>query len=347
MDGSVGGSLITAFDYVWGRLTGRLAGLTDDEYLWEPVPGCWSLRPDASGRWKLDGGGGGGPAPDPAPVTTIAWRLGHLGGLALGGFASQRFGDGTLTRDAIEYPSGAAGVPGFLEQNYRAWRDGMASLDDPAWDLPLGPAWGPYAESSTADLALHVLDEVVHHGAEVGVLRDLYSGRWHRTPAAAPRDVVQAYIGFPQGNPDERELLLSWLGYLRGAVIRKAEGVSDEDARWSPDEALLPLLGIVNHLTRVEHRYIEGEILGRAVSRSEAEFRPGPELTIRAALEAYREQAAATDAAVRRFASLTEPTRGEERADLRWVLLHLINETARHAGHGDATRALLDGTVGE
>lgn len=38
------GSLITAFDYVWARLTGRLIGLTDEEYFWEPVAGCWSLR---------------------------------------------------------------------------------------------------------------------------------------------------------------------------------------------------------------------------------------------------------------------------------------------------------------
>jgi hypothetical protein len=45
-------------------------------------------------------------------------------------------------------------------------------------------------------------------------------------------------------------------------------------------------------------------------------------------------------------ASLTEPGRGRD-VDLRWVLLHLINETGRHAGHADATRELLDGTVGE
>src|ERR1700733_5794953 len=84
------GSLITAFDYVWDRLTGRLCGLTDEEYFWEPRPGCWSLRPDKQGRWRLDGAGGGGPAPDPAPVTTIAWRLGHLGGMAVGGRTGQR-----------------------------------------------------------------------------------------------------------------------------------------------------------------------------------------------------------------------------------------------------------------
>ena len=172
------GSLITAFDYVWDRVTGRLAGLTDEEYFWEPVAGCWSLRQGADGRWQLDGGGGGGPAPDPVPVTTIAWRLGHLGGMAVGGFASSRFGDGSLTTERIVFPPDAAAVPGFLDEHYRNWRAGLAGLSPDQWASPLGPSWGPYAESNTVDLALHVLDEVIHHGAEVGVLRDLY---YHRS----------------------------------------------------------------------------------------------------------------------------------------------------------------------
>jgi hypothetical protein len=176
MDG-IGGSLITAFDYVWERLTGRLAGLTDAEYFWEPVAGCWSLRQDGDGRWRLDGAGGGGPAPDPAPVTTIAWRLGHLGGLALGGFANRMFGDGTLTPAGIAFPAGAAAVPAFLDEHYRAWRAGLAALGPGEWARPLGPSWRPYAESTAVDLALHVLDEVIHHGAEAGLLRDLYANR--------------------------------------------------------------------------------------------------------------------------------------------------------------------------
>jgi uncharacterized damage-inducible protein DinB len=151
---------------------------------------------------------------------------------------------------------------------------------------------------------------------------------------------------FPSGTPDERELFLSWLRYLRGAVVRKAAGLSDEDARWRPDGALLSLLGIVNHLTHVEWRWIEGGMRGQEVSRSEEEFRPGPELTVAAALAAYRERAAATDAAVRAL-PLTAPCQWGDQTDLRWVLLHLINETARHAGHADATRELLDGTTGE
>ena len=171
------GSLITAFDYVWDRLTKRLSGLTDEEYLWEPVAGCWSLRQGGDGRWHLDGGGGGGPAPDPAPVTTIAWRLGHLGGMAVGGFADQLFGDGTLTIERIDFPPSAAAVPAFLDQHYRAWRAGLTGLQPGDWTAPVGQAWGPYSESSTLDLALHVLDEVIHHGAEIGLLRDLYLHR--------------------------------------------------------------------------------------------------------------------------------------------------------------------------
>lgn len=151
----------------------------------------------------------------------------------------------------------------------------------------------------------------------------------------------------PSGTTDERELYLRWLAYLRGAVLRKVEGLSDADARWTPEGRLIPLLGVINHLTHVEWRWIDGWMRGQDVSRSEEEFRPGPELTVEAAVTAYRERAAATEEAVRSMPSLATPCRWGDDTDLRWVLLHLINETARHAGHADATRELLDGTTGE
>jgi uncharacterized damage-inducible protein DinB len=154
-------------------------------------------------------------------------------------------------------------------------------------------------------------------------------------------------IGFPVGNEDERELLLSWLGYLRGAVLRKASGLSDQQAHWRPEGRLLSLVGIVNHLTHVEWRHIDGDMLGDDVARDEDEFAPGAELSIEAAVTVYHQRARATDATVRGFASLSVPSRSGGGTDLRWVLLHLINETARHAGHADATRQLLDGVVGE
>jgi uncharacterized damage-inducible protein DinB len=153
-------------------------------------------------------------------------------------------------------------------------------------------------------------------------------------------------LGFPGGAGDERELLLSWLTYLRGAVIRNLEGLTDIQARWTPDGRLISVLGVVNHLTHVEWRWIDGGMLGQEVSRSEEEFSPGPELGVEDALAAYRERATATDAVVRTL-SLDEPCLHADGTNLRWVLLHLINETARHAGHADATRELLDGTTGE
>lgn len=85
---------------------------------------------------------------------------------------------------------------------------------------------------------------------------------------------------------------------------------------------------------------IDGGMRGKNVSRSEEGFSPGLALTVGAAVAAYRERAAATDATVRSMPSLTEPCRFGEGRDLRWVLLHLINETARHAGHADAIRAV-------
>ena len=153
-------------------------------------------------------------------------------------------------------------------------------------------------------------------------------------------------LGFPTGNANERELLLSWLGYLRAAVHRNAEGLSDDDAHWTPEGALISIVGIVNHLTHVEWRWIDGGMLGNQVSRSDEEFRPGHELTIEAALAAYEQRAAATDAVVR-ATPLDAPCSRGAHMDLRWVLLHLINETARHAGHADSTRELLDGVTGE
>lgn len=158
---------------------------------------------------------------------------------------------------------------------------------------------------------------------------------------------VNEEIGFPAGASDERELLLNWLGYLRGTIRRNLAGTSDEQARWRPDDALISLLGIVNHLTHVEWRWIDGGILGRDTDRTEAEFTPGPELTVAAALDTYHQRALATDTVIRTAESLTVPCSKQAGTDLRWVVLHLINETARHAGHADAVRELLDGTTGE
>ncbi len=156
-------------------------------------------------------------------------------------------------------------------------------------------------------------------------------------------------VGFPVGSPDEREMLLEWLGYLRDAVVRNVEGLTDEQARTRPDGRLIPLLGIVHHLTRVEWRWIDGGFLGADVERSEQEFEPDERARVDDAVSGYRARGTATDAAVRGLSLDTRsgPATWAAGHDLRWVLVHLINETARHAGHADAVRELIDGTTGE
>jgi uncharacterized damage-inducible protein DinB len=145
---------------------------------------------------------------------------------------------------------------------------------------------------------------------------------------------------------DEVELFCEWLRFLRSAVLRDLADLSEQQAHWQPDGGLLSVLGVVNHLTHVEWRWIDGAFLGQTVSRSEDEFSPGPELTVTRAEATYQQRQSTTEAVVRTAGSLDAPcSRGEQ--NLRWVLLHLINETARHAGHADATRQLLDGTTGE
>jgi hypothetical protein len=173
----IANSLASAFDQVWDRFLGRLDGLSDEEYLWNPVPDCWSVRPGDDGRWRIDGDGGdGGPAnaPVPPPITTIAWRIGHIG-LTFIGYGDRLFADGKITLDDVEFASSATEAVAFLGNTYRGyWREGIGTLGQEQWWRSIGPAFGSYAEVSTTDLALHVLDELTHHAAEVGLLRDLY-----------------------------------------------------------------------------------------------------------------------------------------------------------------------------
>ena len=156
---------------------------------------------------------------------------------------------------------------------------------------------------------------------------------------------------FPSPTADERELLLAFLDHQREKVIATLTGLNDDQARWQPDGGkLISLIGIVNHLTHVEWRWIDGSLLRQQVSRSEEEFNPSDDLTLAGALDAYRRRADATNKAVREASGLDVACVGRapglEGMDLRFVLVHLIEETAHHAGHADSTREMLDGATG-
>lgn len=151
-------------------------------------------------------------------------------------------------------------------------------------------------------------------------------------------------------------MLLGYLRWQREQVVATTDGLSEEQLRWTPEGRLLPIIGIVNHLAHVEWRWIEGRYLGEPFPPREEEFAVPPDVTGAGVVEAYRRQAERTDAVVRAAPALTAPCLGDEGdgpvhallgfdepVDLRWVVLHLIEETAHHAGHADSTRELLDG----
>jgi DinB family protein len=165
--------------HLWPRVKD---GLTDDEYLWEPVADCWSLRPDPDGRFVLDGAA---MPPGPGPFTTLAWRMIHVA-TAMSTRTSTFFGDGSVPPEAdmfdprhfpSELPSTAAAGLDFLAESYHDWHDAIAALDAGALDEPLGPRGAFFAPEPMAALIVHVNREVMHHGGEIGLMRDLYARR--------------------------------------------------------------------------------------------------------------------------------------------------------------------------
>jgi hypothetical protein len=172
-----------------GQLRPRFAGLTDAEYFWEPVPGCWSLRPRAESATTIPAGSGAlvadfaFPPPDPAPVTTIAWRLGHLIVGVFGARNFNHFGGPPLDYPTAEWPETAAEALVQLDAGYDRWIRAISALDLEALSRPLGPTEGPYAAEPMVALVLHIHREVIHHGAEIALLRDLYRAAGGRSLA--------------------------------------------------------------------------------------------------------------------------------------------------------------------
>ncbi len=170
------------FEWHWEhQLRSRLAGLTDEEYLWEPVAGAWSVRPRGTALTAMAAGAGDlvidweYPEPSPAPVTTIAWRLGHVIVGVLGMRNAAHFGREPVDYATFSYAGTAAGALAQLDDELTVWLDGVRGLDEQGLDRPCGPAEGPFADAPMATLVLHIHRELIHHLAEVSLLRDLYA----------------------------------------------------------------------------------------------------------------------------------------------------------------------------
>ncbi|WP_035855335.1 DinB family protein [Cryptosporangium arvum] len=154
----------------------RLAGLTDDEYLWAPVPGAWTVRERTSaaepgtGDFTIDFTF---PQPTPPPFTTIAWRLGHVIVGVLAARNASHFGAAPAGYESWEYAGTAQDALDQLHTQLDVWTAGVRGLSDDDLTVPVG-ATEPYPDAPMADLVLHIHRELIHHLAEVTLLRDLY-----------------------------------------------------------------------------------------------------------------------------------------------------------------------------
>ncbi len=167
-------------DEVWRRIQRRLDGLSDEEYFWEPAPGCWSIRRRVDGSWFADSVF---PRPEPEPFTTIAWRLWHLIDM-YGEDRAHRWLDVEAQGEAFgldapdpQPPQSAAAAIEMLERAHDRWESHLALASEVSMQELVGGVAGPgFASATRAAFVLHMFDEFIHHGAEIALLRDLW--RW-------------------------------------------------------------------------------------------------------------------------------------------------------------------------
>ena len=176
--------LVDQLEFHWhGQLRPRLEGLTDEEYHFSPAPDelTWGVRPRGTGHAGMQGGAGdftidfAYPEPSPAPLTTIAWRIGHVVVGVLGARWHSHFGGPPHDYMTHVFPGDAAGGLAQLDHTYAGWIEGVRGLDAEGLAAPVGPAEGHWADAPMATLVLHISREVIHHGAEMCLLRDLYA----------------------------------------------------------------------------------------------------------------------------------------------------------------------------
>jgi hypothetical protein len=150
----------------------------------------------------------------------------------------------------------------------------------------------------------------------------------------------------PRLHGDERETVLALLQYQRDSLVRKATGVDEAAARRVFVDSGTTLLWLMQHMAQAESLWILQRFAGKAGPRPENNEEPDD--TLVTAIEAYQRVWARTDAVVARSGldDLCRDGGDESAVNLRWVLLHLLEETARHAGHADILRELIDGQTG-
>jgi len=165
--------LLGLSDYALERLAKRIEDLSDEEYGWEPAPDAWSLRPGADGQLHLQFGLIFDEVP---PVTTISWRLTHIIDLLSEERCATWIGldpePGSLFSEGA--PATAHRARELLVAAGDRWRRYVTAAESAALLEQVGPIGRQFAQSTRMAFILHIIDELIHHAAEVALLRDLY-----------------------------------------------------------------------------------------------------------------------------------------------------------------------------
>ena len=151
----------------------------------------------------------------------------------------------------------------------------------------------------------------------------------------------------PRLEGGERETLQALLEYQRDSLVRKVAGIDEGEARRELVDSDTTLLWLMKHMARAELVWIVHRFAGEDVEVPDDTVQPDD--TLAGAVAVYASTRARVDAIVAAAPSLDESCRrvGDEApVNLRWVLMHLLEETARHAGHADILRELIDGSAG-
>jgi uncharacterized damage-inducible protein DinB len=157
---------------------------------------------------------------------------------------------------------------------------------------------------------------------------------------------------------DERDGLFAYLEQQRMVIRIAAYGLTDDQARLAPTVSSLTIGGLIKHVAAVERSWTDMVLERRSATAQEdyeQNFRLGPDETLASALDNYAEAAKETERVIAGVADLGQPVpvpkgvpwfpQDVDAWSVRWVLLHLIQETARHAGHADMVRETIDGAT--
>lgn len=166
-------------------------------------------------------------------------------------------------------------------------------------------------------------------------------------PAGGPKRRPKAKdVGPAWTDPGERETLRGFLDYLRNSVIEKVVDVPEPEVRAAGVPSGTSLLGLVKHLAAVERFYF----LGEPITNLRRTMRPTSGETVEGLIADYRRATAAANEVVDGWTDLAAPAPRPPGRSLpptrRWALAHMIEETARHAGHLDIIREQIDGSTG-